>query len=140
MESKNMKSRADCCDQLAATLRKRGSSILYKGPRSKRTSLAPKRLAALTAERDNALRQAALNALMVLYEQEGPRLWQLVGDDIPATQRDLIAERMKYIDKELARRNVTAGCVVRRFRLAPWRTACKDRTHSLQLDPDADSL
>jgi hypothetical protein len=112
MESKNMKSRADCAEQLAATLRERGSIVLFKGPRSKRTSLAVRRLAALSGERDSALRQAALSALMVIYEQEGSEMWNKLGTNIPPTQRDLIAERVKYIDKELARHKIAAGSVV----------------------------
>jgi hypothetical protein len=112
MESKNMKSRAECCDALAETLREWGIDVLYHGPRSKRTSAAIKRLAACTAERDAKLRKSALAALMVVFEQEGARFWQLLGEDLPNTQADLIKERAKFVEMEMVKRGSASGTTV----------------------------
>lgn len=113
MDSKNMKSRAECCEALADTLREWGVDVLYHGPRSKRTSLAIKRLAACTAERDAKLRKSALGALMVVLEQEGARFWQLLGEDLPSTQADLIKERARFVELEMTKRGVAPGATVR---------------------------
>lgn len=107
-----MKSRAECCDALAETLREWGVDVLYHGPRSKRTSSAIKRLAACTAERDAKLRKSALAALMVVLEQEGARFWQLLGDDLPSTQADLIKERAKFVELDMKKRGVSPGTTV----------------------------
>ena len=114
MECKNNKSRADSCDEMAAALRTYGMDILYKGPRSKKTCNALKLLATLLSERDGALRQAALGTLMVVYELEGERtLWNLLGDSLTLQQKDMILERQKYSDKELAKKGIKAGYQVR---------------------------
>eukprot|EP00892_Ulva_mutabilis_P001542 jgi/Ulvmu1/11389/UM075_0051.1 len=110
MESKNMKSRADCCAQLADTLEESGVAILH-GRASKRTAGALKRLAAAVAERDAKLRGAALTALMVVFQQEGPRLWQLLGESLPATQLDPVRERSKIVERTLAKSGLVPGDV-----------------------------
>jgi hypothetical protein len=115
MEGKNIKSRAECCDALAETLKEWGVDVLYHGPRSKRTSLAIKRLAACTVERDSKLRKSALAALMVVLEQEGARFWQLLGEDLPTTQADLIKERAKFVEMDMTKRGVAPGSTVRPF-------------------------
>ena len=115
MDGKNTKSRADCCNQLTAIVTELGADIVTR--RSARPASKPsvcKQLAALSAERDAMLRKAALSALMAIYEQRGSQLWTLLGgaDALPATQRDLISERMKYVDRELAQEGKQAGAVV----------------------------
>lgn len=112
MESKNMKSRADCCMQLADTLEESGIAVL-QGRASKRTSGALKRLAAAVAERDAKLRSAALTALMAVFQQEGARLWDLLGEGLPATQMDLVRERSKIVERTLAKKGLAPGEVVR---------------------------
>lgn len=107
-----MKSRADCCAQLAETLEESGIAIL-QGRASKRTAGALKRLAAAVAERDAKLRGAALNALMAVFQQEGSRLWDLLGEGLPATQVDLVRERSKIVERALAKRGLAPGDVVR---------------------------
>lgn len=114
MEGKNMKSRADNCDEMGEAIRSYGIDILYRGPRSKRTCNALKLIAAQTSERDGALRKAALGALMVVYELEGPaQFWNLLGDKLSQQQQDLISERQKYMDKELAKKGIEPGWQVR---------------------------
>jgi hypothetical protein len=121
MEGKNMKSRADCCDEMGEAVRAYGIDMLYRGPRSKRTCNALKLLAAQTSERDGPLRKAALGALMVVYELEGPdQFWALLGDKLTPQQSDLITERQKYMDKELNKRGIDPGWQVRTFRCSVY--------------------
>jgi hypothetical protein len=115
MDSKNTKSRADCADHVSAVVRELGADVVRRTPRPASKGSIFKQLAALAAERDAPLRKAALGALMALYEQRGTRLWAALGENLPATQRDLVTERVKYVDKELAKKGLRAGDVVRRL-------------------------
>jgi cytoskeleton-associated protein 5 len=110
MECKNTKSRADCCVHLAALIREDGVGLLTKGTRSTRTATVFKQLATLVGERDPQ-RNAALGALMAVYEQRGERIWSLLGAALPPVQRDPIVERMKAVDAELHKQGLAAGAV-----------------------------
>jgi hypothetical protein len=123
IDGKNTKSRADCCDQLTSIIQELGVDVVRKTARvSSKSGSIFKQLAICAAERDAQLRKSALAALMAVYEQRGVRLWALLGDQLTSTQKDLITERAKYVERELAAKGLAPGDVVR---------CCHSRCHPL---------
>ncbi|KAJ9516943.1 hypothetical protein QJQ45_027414, partial [Haematococcus lacustris] len=117
LDSKNNKTRVACAEELGAMIDRSGQSI-YRA--SLAVASAPGKsggpppesmlagLARQVAERDNALRSAALASLEVVYAFEGDGLWRHLPKVVDPA-KSLIEERLKYTDKQLAKQGVRAG-------------------------------
>ncbi|KAJ9516595.1 hypothetical protein QJQ45_015220 [Haematococcus lacustris] len=117
LDSKNNKTRVACAEELGAMIDRSGQSI-YRA--SLAVASAPGKsggpppesmlagLARQVAERDNALRSAALASLEVVYAFEGEGLWRHLPKVVDPA-KSLIEERLKYTDKQLAKQGVRAG-------------------------------
>jgi cytoskeleton-associated protein 5 len=89
LATKNAKQRAECLEEMGALIRASGLGVCGPQP-----ALALREMAKQIADRDNAVRSAALNAVTEAYFQEGERLYKMIGN-LPEKDMDMLEERIK---------------------------------------------
>lgn len=112
LESKNNKSRVVVAEELGHLISSYGPNIYRSSVTVSKIGSVPDSvlisLAKLVAERDQSLRSAALGCFEVVYAIEADGLWRHLGK-LSDASRTLVEERLKYTDKELAKKGVRPG-------------------------------
>ncbi|XP_014225605.1 protein mini spindles isoform X1 [Trichogramma pretiosum] len=93
LKSKNARQRTECLDQLGVLIESYGVSVCQPSP-----AAALKEVAKQIADRDNSVRNAALNCIVQAYFLEGERVYKLVGQ-ISEKDQSLLDERIKRAAK-----------------------------------------
>ncbi|CAL1688758.1 unnamed protein product [Lasius platythorax] len=93
LKSKNARQRTECLDQLGSLIENYGVSVCQPSP-----SAALKEVAKQIADRDNSVRNAALNCIVQAYFLQGERVFKLIGQ-ISEKERSLLDERIKRAAK-----------------------------------------
>ncbi|XP_072747626.1 protein mini spindles isoform X2 [Anoplolepis gracilipes] len=93
LKSKNARQRTECLDQLGSLIENYGVSVCQPNP-----SAALKEVAKQIADRDNSVRNAALNCIVQAYFLQGERVFKLIGQ-ISEKDRSLLDERIKRAAK-----------------------------------------
>jgi cytoskeleton-associated protein 5 len=91
LATKNAKQRAECLEEMGALIRVSGLGVCGAQP-----AVALRELAKQIADRDNAVRSAALNAVTEAYFQEGERLYKMIGN-LPEKDMAMLEERIKRL-------------------------------------------
>uniref|UniRef100_A0A7S0RW58 TOG domain-containing protein n=1 Tax=Chlamydomonas leiostraca TaxID=1034604 RepID=A0A7S0RW58_9CHLO len=112
LDSKNNKTRVVVADELGWLISQHGPPIYRGSITASKIGNAPDSilisLAKLVSERDQSLRSAALGCFEVVYAFEADGLWRYLGKLTDAS-RTLVEERLKYTDKELAKKGLKPG-------------------------------
>ncbi|XP_055331341.1 cytoskeleton-associated protein 5-like [Paramacrobiotus metropolitanus] len=98
MKSKNARQRSECVD-LATTLVEADGMDVH-GPNVPSHQAALKLVASLIGDKDAAVRNAALNNLLVVYQLVGEKIFKLIGQ-INEKDRSMLDERIKRAPKKL---------------------------------------
>ncbi|XP_012235678.1 protein mini spindles isoform X2 [Linepithema humile] len=93
LKSKNARQRTECLDQLGSLIENYGVSVCQPTP-----SAALKEVAKQIADRDNSVRNAALNCIVQAYFLQGERVFKLIGQ-ISEKDKSLLDERIKRAAK-----------------------------------------
>ncbi|KAK1119716.1 hypothetical protein K0M31_013134 [Melipona bicolor] len=93
LKSKNARQRTECLDQLGSLIENYGLSVCQPS-----TSVALKEIAKQIADRDNSVRNAALNCIVQAYFLQGERIYKLIGQ-ISEKDQSLLDERIKRASK-----------------------------------------
>ncbi|XP_011314716.1 cytoskeleton-associated protein 5 isoform X2 [Fopius arisanus] len=93
LKSKNARQRTECLDQLSSLIENYGVTICQPSP-----SAALREIAKQIADRDNSVRNAALNCIVQAYFLEGERVYKLIGQ-ISEKDMSLLEERIKRAGK-----------------------------------------
>ncbi|XP_061931308.1 protein mini spindles isoform X2 [Apis cerana] len=93
LKSKNARQRTECLDQLGSLIENYGLSVCQPS-----TSVALKEIAKQIADRDNSVRNAALNCIVQAYFLQGERIYKLIGQ-ISEKDQSLLDERIKRAAK-----------------------------------------
>ncbi|XP_043269757.1 protein mini spindles isoform X2 [Venturia canescens] len=93
LKSKNARQRTECLDQLGSLIENYGISVCQPSP-----TAALREVAKQIADRDNSVRNAALNCIVQAYFLEGERIIKLVGQ-ISEKDLSLLEERIKRAAK-----------------------------------------
>ncbi|XP_076663727.1 msps cytoskeleton-associated protein 5 isoform X2 [Andrena cerasifolii] len=93
LKSKNARQRTECLDQLGSLIENYGLSVCQPSP-----SVALKEIAKQIADRDNSVRNAALNCIVQAYFLQGERVYKLIGQ-ISEKDQSLLDERIKRAAK-----------------------------------------
>ncbi|XP_015113427.1 protein mini spindles isoform X2 [Diachasma alloeum] len=93
LKSKNARQRTECLDQLGSLIENYGVTICQPSP-----SAALREIAKQIADRDNSVRNAALNCIVQAYFLEGERVYKLIGQ-ISEKDMSLLEERIKRAGK-----------------------------------------
>lgn len=93
LKSKNARQRTECLDQLGSLIENYGVSVCQPSP-----SAALKEVAKQIADRDNSVRNAALNCIVQAYFLQGERVFKLIGQ-ISEKDKSLLDERIKRAAK-----------------------------------------
>ncbi|XP_018364408.1 PREDICTED: cytoskeleton-associated protein 5 isoform X2 [Trachymyrmex cornetzi] len=93
LKSKNARQRTECLDQLGSLIENYGVSVCQPTP-----SAALKEVAKQIADRDNSVRNAALNCIVQAYFLQGERIFKLIGQ-ISEKDKSLLDERIKRAAK-----------------------------------------
>ncbi|XP_076762978.1 msps cytoskeleton-associated protein 5 [Xylocopa sonorina] len=93
LKSKNARQRTECLDQLGSLIENYGLSVCQPSP-----SVALKEIAKQIADRDNSVRNAALNCIVQAYFLQGERIYKLIGQ-ISEKDQSLLDERIKRAAK-----------------------------------------
>ncbi|XP_018400371.1 PREDICTED: cytoskeleton-associated protein 5 [Cyphomyrmex costatus] len=93
LKSKNARQRTECLDQLGSLIENYGLSVCQPTP-----SAALKEVAKQIADRDNSVRNAALNCIVQAYFLQGERVFKLIGQ-ISEKDKSLLDERIKRAAK-----------------------------------------
>ncbi|KAG7190528.1 hypothetical protein KM043_006629 [Ampulex compressa] len=93
LKSKNARQRSECLDQLGLLIKSYGVSVCQPSP-----SVALKEIAEQIADRDNSVRNAALNCIAEAYFMQGERVLKLIGR-ISEKDLSLLNERIKRAAK-----------------------------------------
>ncbi|XP_044007897.1 protein mini spindles isoform X2 [Aphidius gifuensis] len=93
LKSKNARQRTECLDQLGSLIENYGVSVCQPTP-----SAALREIAKQIADRDNSVRNAALNCIVQAYYLEGEKVYKLVGN-ISEKDLSLLEERIKRAGK-----------------------------------------
>jgi len=91
--TKNAKQRTECLDELGCLIAGHGTGVAGAKP-----SEALKEMAKQIADRDNSVRNAALNAITETYFQEGEKLYKMIGN-LPEKDMAMLEERIKRASK-----------------------------------------
>merc|ERR1719318_13770 len=91
--TKNAKQRTECLDELGCLIAGYGTGVAGAKP-----SDALKEMAKQIADRDNSVRNAALNAITETYFQEGEKLYKMIGN-LPEKDMAMLEERIKRASK-----------------------------------------
>ncbi|XP_014206626.1 protein mini spindles isoform X2 [Copidosoma floridanum] len=101
LKSKNARQRTECLDQLGYLIESYGVGVCQPSP-----SAALKEVAKQIADRDNSVRNAALNCIVQAYFLEGERVYKLVGQ-ISEKDQSLLDERIKRAAKNRPTKSAT---------------------------------
>ncbi|XP_076624650.1 msps cytoskeleton-associated protein 5 [Colletes latitarsis] len=93
LKSKNARQRTECLDQLGSLIENYGLSVCQPS-----ASVALKEIAKQIADRDNSVRNAALNCIVQAYFLQGERVYKLIGQ-ISEKDQSLLDERIKRAAK-----------------------------------------
>ncbi|XP_077282854.1 msps cytoskeleton-associated protein 5 isoform X2 [Temnothorax americanus] len=102
LKSKNARQRTECLDQLGSLIENYGVSVCQPTP-----SVALKEVAKQIADRDNSVRNAALNCIVQAYFLQGERVFKLIGQ-ISEKDRSLLDERIKRAAKNRPTKSASA--------------------------------
>lgn len=91
--TKNAKQRTECLDELGCLIAGYGTGVAGAKP-----SDALKEMAKQIADRDNSVRNAALNTITETYFQEGEKLYKMIGN-LPEKDMAMLEERIKRASK-----------------------------------------
>jgi len=91
--TKNAKQRTECLDEIGCLIAGYGTGVAGAKP-----SDALKEMAKQIADRDNSVRNAALNAITETYFQEGEKLYKMIGN-LPEKDMAMLEERIKRASK-----------------------------------------
>ncbi|XP_047135598.1 cytoskeleton-associated protein 5 isoform X1 [Hydra vulgaris] len=89
LESKNSKSRMECCEELGFLISKFGIDVCQPNPK------VLKDIAVQIADRDNGVRSAALNCIVEAYNIVGDQVYKLIGK--------LADKEMGYLEERIKR-------------------------------------
>ncbi|XP_014474078.1 PREDICTED: cytoskeleton-associated protein 5 isoform X2 [Dinoponera quadriceps] len=103
LKSKNARQRTECLDQLGSLIENYGVSVCQPSP-----SAALKEVAKQIADRDNSVRNAALNCIVQAYFLQGERVFKLIGQ-ISEKDRSLLDERIKRAAKNRPTKSASAN-------------------------------
>ena len=93
LQSKNARQRSVCLDELANLIEVCGMVVCQPTP-----SLIIKEIAKFIADRDNGVRNAALNCVVQVYLLEGEKVYKLIGN-LNDKELSLLEERIKRTSK-----------------------------------------
>ncbi|XP_014295332.1 protein mini spindles isoform X1 [Microplitis demolitor] len=93
LKSKNARQRTECLDQLGSLIENYGVTVCQPTP-----AAALREIAKQIADRDNSVRNAALNCIVQAYYLEGDRINKLIGH-ISEKDQSLLEERIKRANK-----------------------------------------
>lgn len=93
LKSKNARQRTECLDQLGSLIENYGVNVCQPSP-----AAALREVAKQIADRDNSVRNAALNCIVQAYFLEGDRVNKLIGQ-ISEKDQSLLEERIKRASK-----------------------------------------
>lgn len=93
LKAKNARQRAECLEAMGNLIEVYGMSVCQPSP-----GVALKEIAKQIADRDNSVRNAALNALVQVYFREGEKVFKLVGN-LSDKDMSLLEERIKRAAK-----------------------------------------
>ena len=91
--TKNAKQRTECLEEIGCLIAAYGTGVAGAKP-----SEALKEMAKQIGDRDNSVRNAALNAITETYFQEGEKLYKLIGN-LPDKDMAMLEERIKRATK-----------------------------------------
>ncbi|KZS13490.1 Miniature spindles-like protein [Daphnia magna] len=89
IKTKNARQRTECLEELGSLIEEFGVAVCQPSP-----SVALKEVAKQIADRDNAVRSAALNCIVHAYCQEGEKVYKLIGQ-LSEKDMSLLEERIK---------------------------------------------
>ncbi|CAK9799265.1 Protein mini spindles [Anthophora plagiata] len=101
LKSKNARQRTECLDQLGSLIENYGLSVCQPT-----ASVALKEIAKQIADRDNSVRNAALNCIVQAYFLQGERVYKLIGQ-ISEKDQSLLDERIKRAAKNRPTKSVS---------------------------------
>ncbi|KAK8725453.1 hypothetical protein OTU49_010866 [Cherax quadricarinatus] len=93
LKAKNARQRAECLEAISNLIEVYGMSVCQPSP-----GVALKEIAKQIADRDNSVRNAALNALVQVYFRESEKVFKLVGN-LADKDMSLLEERIKRATK-----------------------------------------
>ncbi|PSN31815.1 Mini spindles protein [Blattella germanica] len=93
LKSKNARQRTECLEQLGSLIEFYGVAVCQPSP-----SAALKEIARQISDRDNSVRNAALNCVVQAYFIEGDRVYKMIGQ-ISDKDQSLLEERIKRAAK-----------------------------------------
>ena len=93
---------SECLDQLGSLIENYGVSVCQPSP-----SIALKEVAKQIADRDNSVRNAALNCIVQAYFLEGEKVFKLIGN-ISEKDLSLLEERIKRAAKNRPLKSASA--------------------------------
>merc|ERR1719187_2307142 len=93
LKSKNARQRAECLEAMGGLIEQFGIGVCQPSP-----AAALKEVAKQIADRDNSVRNAALNALVQVFFREGEKLYKMVGS-LADKDLSLLEERIKRAAK-----------------------------------------
>ncbi|XP_034182971.1 msps cytoskeleton-associated protein 5 isoform X1 [Osmia lignaria lignaria] len=103
LKSKNARQRTECLDQLGSLIENYGLSVCQPS-----ASVALKEIAKQIADRDNSVRNAALNCIVQAYFLQGERVYKLIGQ-ISEKDQSLLDERIKRAAKNRPTKSASAS-------------------------------
>ncbi|XP_031837843.1 msps cytoskeleton-associated protein 5 isoform X2 [Nomia melanderi] len=103
LKSKNARQRTECLDQLSSLIENYGLSVCQPSP-----NVALKEIAKQIADRDNSVRNAALNCIVQAYFLQGERVYKLIGQ-ISEKDQSLLDERIKRAAKNRPTKSASAN-------------------------------
>nr|CAD7571841.1 unnamed protein product [Timema californicum] len=106
LKSKNARQRTECLDLLGTLIGDYGMTVCLPSP-----AAALKELARQISDRDNSVRNAALNCVVQAYFLEGDRVYKMIGQ-ISDKDLSLLEERIKRASKNRTAVRTTAKPVV----------------------------
>lgn len=93
LKAKNARQRAECLEAIGNLIETHGTIVCQPSP-----SVALKDVAKQIADRDNSVRNAALNCLVQVYFQEGEKVYKYIGN-LSDKDMSLLEERIKRAAK-----------------------------------------
>ncbi|XP_026670191.1 protein mini spindles isoform X2 [Ceratina calcarata] len=103
LKSKNARQRTECLDQLGSLIENYGLSVCQPY-----ASVALKEIAKQIADRDNSVRNAALNCIVQAYFLQGEKVYKLIGQ-ISEKDQSLLNERIKRAAKNRPTKSASAN-------------------------------
>lgn len=94
LKSKNARQRAECLDVMCSILEEYGISVCLPTP-----AVCMKEIAKQISDRDNSVRNAALNCVVQAFHLVGEKIYKMVGQ-ISDKDMSLLEERIKRASKK----------------------------------------